>query len=1195
MQSAAFDNVYVSPRVRVALHSILDTNHARKFWEIVNKLREGNFQTPGMRVERLHTRKGKVYSARLNIDMRVIFSMYADRACQKRSLVFWDANHHDDAYERIERTSIPEVFQPGSNFLEAEQMWSEKENNLAELTNEQPDEEEITNGLLLFRVPYYVLSEPNRYRSFEKNIDRYLRLSEEQEDLLGKSDKAYLIRGAAGTGKTSLALFYALNLHEQHPDDDVYFFTYHDELACVCRCYKANLVESDATSEQSGELNVFSYVQFCRHFLRKHPEVARHSWQWIDRATSIKHLKEIIGGRTRWARTVDPENFYGYIYSIFKGRLVPGTDRLPQTPDDFRRIFKGYGSVPENLEDMLEIFGHYEERLTRNKQKDEADLIRFCYQTFKDRAVLSAEDKLSWFVIDEIQDFTELEWKSVLLFWENQCLRGGSRIAYPFLCGDKNQNISRSGFRWQEVDSYVENVLRQIHRLSAVEKIQLHRNFRNTKQVFDLGVFVHSFAPQASGDMGLAPELEGKKPRLVLGDYEEFSRFLSLLNDPFDEKLPAPMVILFEDQQALNSVRNNIVNDDGLFLMPLSVSKGLEFEDLIIYRLFSSLPKTGEEIGEDAANRLFDLWYMAITRARQNLLIFLTPDDLKRLQDLFGSRYQQFLSLVDLTSGSAQSELLDFYHKRERYLPNYAVIFLERTKANETWQQYRDTIAEGNTQQAEELKRKAFKLWTRCRDVESLGRAHMELGEYSEALPYLKQASCFHEAAVCFEKLSRFEQAAEYYELDLQLMEAARCLERAKRYREAAELYDRQQEWLQAATNFYLAGNNAKAAECFEKAKMWQSAADLYKLRANWQKAAELYQKCQQYELAAEMYLKLKDKLDAARCFARAGLPEKAAPLYESLMRWGEAAECFEQSLNWDRAGQLYSKAGRLKDAARCKEQSGDLLSAAAAYERMKQWERAARAYLELKQPAKAAECFEQDDNWDEALPLWVRAANWPKVARCLENMGRLPEAAENYARAGLHNDAGHCYEKCERWADAADQYLKSDNYAAAASMLTRLGRRLDAGRLYLLSGQAKVAVEVVTSSAARLQASGENDLCTQLIEWIESTGKHDIAASLYEALNDWPRACEKYKQAMNLHKAAECSEKNRDFESAGDLYLQAGDFEKAAQAFKQAQQIKRAAQCYEMIKKWTEAKQLYEAIGDNDGIKRCETAANWL
>jgi tetratricopeptide (TPR) repeat protein/Txe/YoeB family toxin of Txe-Axe toxin-antitoxin module len=1194
---ASFDNVYVSPRVRVALHSLLDTQTTAKLLTVVNKLKQGSFSLPGLRVERLRTRVGKVYSARLNIDIRVIFSMYSDRQ-GKRSLVIWDADHHDDAYSRIARTVVPAMFQPSANFLEADQIWqwAAEESNQPHAEAEVADSEEMLSGLLLFKVPDAALHQAEQLKAFEKNADRYLRLSEEQEELLGKHDKVHLIQGCAGTGKTSLALFYALDLHEQHRQDDVFFFTYHDELACVCRCYAHNLLKPGDDETASGSLRVFSFLEFCRHYLRSHKDVDRGDWTWIDRQRSIKHLKEVVSSRARWQRSFDPQTVYDYIYSIFKGRLVPGTDRLPAVADEFRRIFKDYGALPFNLDEVLEIFGHYEERLTRHKHKDEADLIRLCYETFKSRATLAAPEKNTWLVIDEIQDFTELEWKSLLLFWENQCLAQGA-TSFPFLCGDKHQNISQSGFRWQEVDAYVENILRSVHRQNALQQMQLHANVRNTLQIFQLGSFLHGLASQAKEDLGSPPRAQGCVPQLVVGKPEDFSQFLKFVAD-IKEESQAPLVVLFEDEAACRSETLQSAQCDNLFFMPLTTSKGLEYEDLIIYRPFSSLSKhAGEKFDDQAAQRLCDLWYMAVMRARQNLLLFMTQEDLDRFDRLLGKKYPDFLRLVEVQTGAPQSQLLNFFNAREKFLPNYAVIFLERTKANQIWQEYKGLSKEGPSQQAEKLKAQSFRLWQRCRDAESLGRACLELQEYERAIPYLEQASAYSDVAFCLEKLGRYEEAAQYFEREGRLIDAAQCFERSKRYKPAAELFERCGQWLQAATNFYLSGNNGKAAECFEHAKMWQSAADLYKIKSNWAKAAQLYQQCEQYELAADMYLKLQNKLDAARCCAKAQVFEKAAHLFESVSHFAEAAECHERSYNWDRAGESYSKAGRLKDAARCKEQAGDLASAIAAYERLKQWDKAARAYLQLQQPAKAAECFEKDKNYDEALTLWTKLERHEKIASALEHLGRYSEAAQDYVKASWHNDAGHAYEKAECFAEAADQYLKANNYSSAASMLARIGRRLDAARLFLLSGQAPVAVEVLHPSgvvAGRIR-DDDRQLLGHLILWAEESAKPEVAAALHEALGDFDKAAIFYKRGMHLSKAANCAEKKGKFDIAGDLYLQDGKFEQAAQCFKSAKQMKRAALCYEMLKDWNQARRLYEELNDEEGVLRCQSAANWL
>lgn len=1195
-----FETVYMAPRVRVALNSVLEQQYARKFWELVDKLRSGRFDLKGLRVEKLHTRKGKVYSARVNVEIRVIFSMFG--RADKRSLVIWDANHHDDAYDRVDRMSVPSHLVDSEHCLEPVEAWGSGGKSLTDLACEAQDvdSEELTDGLLLFEVPHYVLSEPAKFGAFEKNIDRYLRLTEEQEQLISKTDRAFVVRGSAGTGKTTLALFHALNLYEQNPDDDVFFFTYQDELACVCRCYKVNLVGDDGAEEEAGQggLRVFSYLQFCRDYLRRNLDSTAVTWSWIGRQTSLQHLEEIISSKSRWSRSVSAADAYSYIYSILKGRFVPGTDKFPQTDEDYKRIFKGYGTTPKNLDLLMEVFQHYESRLRRGKERDEADLIRFCYQNMKDTAILSPDKKATWIVIDEVQDFTELEWKSILLFWENKCRLVKDRPSFPFISGDRNQTISRSGFRWQEVDSYIEDILKEMHRPNAISKVQLHNNFRNTLEIFNLGKFIRDCAPEGTSDLGLPPKFSGGKPVVVIGEETDFVDFLKMVGVG-NETLPAPLVVLYEDEVDLKQVKKQMPVDDGLFLMPLMKSKGMEFEDCMLYRLFSSLRRWQDADAlaksEDMVARAFDLWYMAVTRARKNLLIYLTPADWQVVKNCFADKLDSFRQLIDLKERGTLAALTDFYNASEKYIPNYNVIFLEREKAKESWEESRQT--NGEDEKAQALANQALRLWKKCRDWASLGQAYMQIKRYSDALPYLRQANLWGDLAFCHEQMGDYEVAAFYWEEFHQLSDAARCWELAGQSKKAAELYVITHDWLKAADNFARCGENLQAAVYYEKAENWAVAASFYKLKGQWLKAAELYRQCASYEEAAEMFLKVKDKLDAARCLSLADLHEKAGKLLEGLNRWAEAAEAYENAGMLDKAGQLYAKAGRLKEVAQCYEKTGDLVKAAAAYERMKNWSKAGDIYLILQSHSKAAECLEQAQDWVRALPLLLELGEWYRLGRCCERLGDLASAAEYFSRAGALNEAGHCFEKGEQWERAAECYLQAKNLAAAASVLTRLNRRVDAARLYLLENQIKPALELVRCvPPTDPSAEGKHgDMRMDLAVWAERKDRPELAAAVYEQMGHNMLAGHRYKQAMLPGKAAACFERDHKLVAAAELYMLDGQAEKSGRCLRSAKQWKKAGEAFEKAKLWSEAFEMYELCQDENGMKRCRSSAHWL
>lgn len=1234
----AFENVYITPRVRAALAKVLQSKQHSRFWELVTKLQQERFDIPGLNIEKLRSRKGKVYSARMNIELRVIFSVFNDETQSHRSLIIHDVDHHDNAYTRVDRVSSVS----SKELLVAEDAGNENALSCEGIEEQSTDE---NTAALLFRVPHFVLSEPEKYLSFESTMDRYLKLSDEQEDLLEKVDLAYLVQGAAGTGKTTLALFYALSVYERNPHDKVFLFTYHEELACVCRSYKVNLTGPAENEDTEGGIHVFSYLDFCRRYLRQ--ELA-DGWQWISREESVAILSRIIAGKSRWSRNYDAEEFYNLVYSILKGRFVPGTDRLPQDKEDYSRIFRDYGRVPADIDELLDVFAAYEKWLKGMKLRDEADLIKLSYLNQKDSCILGSQEQSAWIVIDEIQDFTELEWKSIMLFWENQCKHSGGALTFPFISGDINQNISRSGFRWQEIHSYIEGIFRKVHRPHSVAKVQLHSNFRNTCEIYELGVFLRSLASEPSADLGLPPAQHGEKPKLVVGTAQEFAAFADRFVTRSEWSGP-PMVILTEDETNLPEMRRMLSDNEAFFLLPVKASKGMEFEDAIIYRPFSSLLTCDNSDIE--STRLFDLWYMAATRSRRSLLLYLLPQDLEALKGLLQERFERFVTLTECNDGSSVIDvLLDYHAAREQYLPNYNVIFLERKVAEDLWSEFQKqmrmmsdkhqsaevtrhfsnrsnsimldpaqldlpaiptaandtsvTAAEHASKKvpgmpaeradpdyAERCKNRALQLWKRCHDYSRLGKALFELGLFSEAYPLLRRSGHLVEAACCLEEAGQFTEAAELYMQCSQIDSAARCFEYAGQYARASELYERLENWVMAAETASSAGNFERAARACEKAGMFRSAADVYRLKGDYLKAAELYAQVEDYSSAAEMYLKVKDKLDAARCFMKAEKFDRAGTIFESLNRWDEAAHAFEKSGALKRAAHLYSKAGSLSESARLLEQSGEIFGAARMYERARNWQRAASLFLTLQKKDRAAHCLQQAGNPNDAALIFEEIGEHQKAARCYEQSGELSAAADLFLKCSNYNDAGHCFERLGRLNEAASAYLKAENLAAAAAVMSKSGRTEDAARLYLLSGQPVTAIEVVRSAGK----ASEVTIVASLIKWAQQTGRTVIHAEVLEQTRQYAEAGQKFEQAMLYGRAAANFEKASRFADAGRCYLQDKKAEEAARCFKKSNDWGKAAQCLEMLKRWEEARQLYERCGDSEGATRCRNAVNWL
>lgn len=305
----SFANVYITSRVRAALHRVLQLQQHKKFWQLVSQLKNGRFEIPGLNVEKLHrsARLEKLYSARLSRDMRVIFSMNTEAT--ESSLTILELNHHDAAYERADRLSK----QATESFEQIDDLFTEIEETKQTIIAEAQSAATSTyaENLQLFKVPAYLLSDPSKYIQFEQSLDRYLQLTDEQEEILSISDQSLLIQGPAGTGKTTLALFKALQLFEANPYDSIFLFTYHEELACVCRAYKVNLTgenEEPCDKEQVDGIRVLSYIEFVKAYLRR--ELVKSNSKKVGSAKkkALRCCSAFLLKRTAGSDDSDPKN-----------------------------------------------------------------------------------------------------------------------------------------------------------------------------------------------------------------------------------------------------------------------------------------------------------------------------------------------------------------------------------------------------------------------------------------------------------------------------------------------------------------------------------------------------------------------------------------------------------------------------------------------------------------------------------------------------------------------------------------------------------------------------------------------------------------------------------------------------------------------------------------------------------------------
>ncbi|KZP05200.1 hypothetical protein FIBSPDRAFT_1054221 [Athelia psychrophila] len=298
----------------------------------------------------------------------------------------------------------------------------------------------------------------------------------------------------------------------------------------------------------------------------------------------------------------------------------------------------------------------YYARLKHNRgDYDSADRAHSILDAFK-KSRLSVEKKINYIYVDEVQDNLLIDAKILRMLCSNP---NGL-----FWAGDTAQTISvGSSFRFEDLKSFLFRVERTLTGKNAANiftpptTFQLVINYRShggiVRCAHSIIEIITTFWPYAIDS--LAPEkgiVDGPRPILFHGwgsESQGHKQFFADIKEPMDSDIEfgAEQCILVRDHAARNKLRAEIGNVGTI--MTLYDSKGLEFNDVLLYNFFQdSTIEFGKwrvvlnmlescEFSEplptfDNARHAgicseMKFLYVAITRARQN--VWILDDSLK--------------------------------------------------------------------------------------------------------------------------------------------------------------------------------------------------------------------------------------------------------------------------------------------------------------------------------------------------------------------------------------------------------------------------------------------------------------------------------------------------------------------------------------------------------------------------------------
>jgi tetratricopeptide (TPR) repeat protein len=1197
--------------------------------DCVKQLHDGHVQSSGLRMKRLKGIDLPVFEARVNRDIRLIFTLQPATVYQEKggndrprvTVTIWDVDHHDDALNRarrinydavqkldylslttglhadaveeeIEISKLPEYpWVPISVVQQAVKSANSVLNQYCRLHYRgedwwleqaaQTDVESLRDAHEFCEVDIERIDE-ELARIAQSSEDFLLHLLPEQMEFVRKPGPL-LLSGTVGSGKTTIMLYHLYRRAKSHPHGRYLVVTYSPTLTNLCRLLFEQLPEgSDLLRRQVDILSyeqllrvrfpdvpIVSYAQRRQQFAQAYRNAAAR-WRRLD--TVPKPLRE---WRKAHPDFWDEETLWAQYWDAVKGQLNW------QTQEPLDR--DGYVNAVELLEQQQEHEAIYETLQTwfQFEGEDELDLSRRWWQ--ERDTILPEYDGV---YVDEVQDLCEVQWMILLRL-----------VDHPhglFLTGDPFQALRPSGFHWNRLRA-------RLQQAANVQDGSLGMNLRNSRQI---ARFVEEELRRFKGLYRLDEQPDYHVDALLEGLPPVGAKAASCPPEQVADWLRGQGALIVWDDEERQDEFVQRCAEAGARLVTVQEAKGLEFDRAAVYGIYgrmNQLRRVGSSVQRQWA---YSRLYVALTRARRGLwIIEPNPSDLpERLQRdwqawLTGWAEAETLPVLSLDAIGETPER----HEAEGDYPRAAYLYEQTGSYGDAGRCYEQAGRYADAGRCYEQAEMCFRA----------GWRYEKAGRYADAGRCYKQAEMCADAGRCYEKVGRYADAGRCYEQAGDKKSAARCwAKQAKREGQtliAAQWYEQAEMYADAGRCYDKAGRYADAGRCYKQAGRYADAGRCYDKAGRYADAGRCYEKAGRYADAGRCYEKAGDKKSAARCWAkqaeREGQTLIAAQWYEQAEMYADAGWCYEKAGRYADAGRCYEQAGDKKSAARCwakqAKREGQTLIAAQRYEQAEMYADAGSCYKQAGRYADAGRCYKQAEMYADAGRCYKQAEMYADAGSCYKQAGRYADAGSCYKQAEMYADAGRCYEKAgwyvdARWcyvkageyADAGLCYVKAGSYADAGRCYEKDGRYADAGRCYDKAGDKKSAARCWAKQA---EQKGQTLKAAQLYE---KAGMYADAGRCYEQAEMYANARWCYYQAEMYVDAGRCYEKDGRYAAAGRCYEQAGDSESAARCWaKQAEregQTLKVAQWYEQAGRYADAGRCYEQAEMYADAVRC-------
>jgi superfamily I DNA/RNA helicase/mRNA-degrading endonuclease RelE of RelBE toxin-antitoxin system len=434
---------------------------------------------------------------------------------------------------------------------------------------------------------------------------------------------AALLRGCAGSGKTTVAIYRAIRYAEQ--GKRVLFVTYNKTLAQAVR----DLIE-ELIGPPSPELTVTHIDAFLMEIMKrrgKHFNIVKDSSEFDSRATLQEGIAAVRRTMTSAALDYDVR-FFQDEFKMIKGNGLTTFD-LYRT---FARIGRGKALPESTRRAIWQVYEHYQAALRQRGLYEWAD---FEQAAFESLAAQPYEAPFDCAVIDEAQDMTAVQLRAIGMLVKPNATGKKS----VFLVGDSAQTLYARGFAWQASGFQVQGY-----------SFGIRRNFRSTREIAAAAAALYQHNTLRKDHEGqidpVVCQRSGIPPIVLQCDTTDRERraigkkILDLVEDQMfrlsDFAVLCPTKKLCEDIKkdltaqdipcAIHTDQHFNILAEQVKILTIHSAKGLEFPIVFIYGLHNgTLPYNHRENDpEERQLRREDdraLLYVGMTRAAEALYL----------------------------------------------------------------------------------------------------------------------------------------------------------------------------------------------------------------------------------------------------------------------------------------------------------------------------------------------------------------------------------------------------------------------------------------------------------------------------------------------------------------------------------------------------------------------------------------------